>query len=193
MVAVQLQQQQKQQQLHNQSQHDDPTLPDVSHLDTLTPVNTYSIETVPGPNPPPVYPPLQSFKRISHNVKQEFVNIKSEYDVDVSAESSEDAAPIPGSKKSLPHKKRIARKLKQQTKKPSIRKDSGKSNQEAKSIEINVDTQSQIFKCELCGYRSNNQLKFFEHLKVLSIFIMIHFLFRELNIAICKIIACNCI
>ncbi|XP_031830305.1 uncharacterized protein LOC116426011 isoform X2 [Nomia melanderi] len=166
LVAVQLQQQQKHQQLHSQSQHDDPTLPDVSQLETLTPVNTYSIQTVPQPNGPPVYPTLQPFKRIPHNVKQEFINVKSEYDVDVSAESSEDTAPTSGPKRSLPHKKRIPRKLKQQTKRSSARKDSGKSNLNAANAESTGEMQSHIFKCELCSSRFSSQLKFFEHLKV---------------------------
>ncbi|XP_076652527.1 uncharacterized protein LOC143358895 isoform X1 [Halictus rubicundus] len=166
LVAVQLQQQQKQQQLHSQSQHDDPTLPDVSHLETLTPVNTYSIQTVTQPNGPPVYPTLQPFKRISHNVKQEFINVKSEYDVDVSAESSEDAAPTSGPKRSLPHKKRIPRKLKQQTKRSSARKDSSKTNSNVANTEATGEMQTHVFKCELCSSRFSSQLKFFEHLKV---------------------------
>lgn len=169
MVAVQLQQQQKQQHLHSQSQHDDPTLPDVSHLETLTPVNTYSIQTVPEPNAPPVYPTLQPFKRIPHNVKQEFINVKSEYDVEVevSAESSEDAAPSTGPKRSLPHKKRIPRKLKQQTKRSSARKDSGKINADAMNGNgASSEIQTYVFHCQLCPYRYNSQLKFFHHLKV---------------------------
>ncbi|XP_026668201.1 zinc finger protein 260-like isoform X2 [Ceratina calcarata] len=161
LVAVQLQQQQKQQQLHNQSQ--DPTLPDVSHLETLSPVNTYTIETVPPPGPP-VYPTLQPFKRITHGVKQEFINVKSEYDVDVSAESSEDATPSSGPKRSLPHKKRIPRKLKQQTKKNSSRKD-GKASADNANADNSGDVQSHVFKCELCSSRFSSQLKFFEHLK----------------------------
>ncbi|XP_066595796.1 zinc finger protein 271-like [Prorops nasuta] len=165
LVAVQLQQQQKQQQqLLSQSQHDGTTLPDVTHLQTLAPVNTYAIQTVPDQNPPPAYPALQSFKRITQNVKQEFINIKSEYDVDVSAESSEDTAPAPGHKKSLPHKKRIPRKLKQQIKKNSSTKDSGRSNQE--TIEAGSQLQSQDFNCQLCECSFNSQLNFFEHLKI---------------------------
>ncbi|CAL7942124.1 unnamed protein product [Xylocopa violacea] len=161
LVAVQLQQQQK---LHSQSQHEDPTLPDVSHLESLSPVNTYSIQTVPEPNAPPVYPTLQPFKRITHNVKQEFINVKSEYDVDVSAESSEDAAPSSGPKRSLPHKKRIPRKLKQQTKRSSARKDA-KANADAANVDASGDTQPHVFKCELCSSKFSSQLKFFEHLK----------------------------
>ena len=166
LVAVQLQQQQKQQQLHSQPQHEDPTLPDVSHLETLAPVNTYSIQTVPEPSAPPVFPTLQPFKRIAHNVKQEFINVKSEYDIDVSAESSEDTAPTSGPKRSLPHKKRIPRKLKQQTKRSSARKDAGKLNSVAMNAESSGDAQAHIFKCELCSSRFSSQLKFFEHLKV---------------------------
>lgn len=167
LVAVQLHQQQKQQQLHIQSQHDDPTLPDVSHLETLAPVNSYSIQTVPEPNAPTVYPTLQSFKRITQNVKQEFINVKSEYDVEVSAESSEDAASASGPKRTLPHKKRIPRKLKQQqTKKSSARKDNGKTSQENTAAESANEGQTNIFKCELCGSKFGSQLKFFEHLKV---------------------------
>ncbi|KAK2581969.1 hypothetical protein KPH14_002409 [Odynerus spinipes] len=166
LVAVQLQQQQKQQQLHSQSQHEDSTLPDVSHLETLAPVNGYSIQTVPEPNPSAIYPTLQSFKRIGHNVKQEFINVKSEYDVDLSADSSEDTTPTPGPKRSLPHKKRIPRKLKQQTKKNSTRKDTGKSNQDCISTEQRSEAQVHVFECELCGSRFSSQLKFFEHLKV---------------------------
>ncbi|KAG7188391.1 hypothetical protein KM043_008042 [Ampulex compressa] len=164
LVAVQLQQQQKQQQLHNQSQHEDSALPDVSHLESLTPVNAYSIQNVPQPSAPPVYPSLQPFKRISHGVKQEFINVKSEYDIDVSAESSEDAAPTAGPKRSLPHKKRIPRKLKQQSKKTSSKKDCVKFSHD--TVELSNKLQAHIFKCELCGARLGSQLKFFEHLKV---------------------------
>ncbi|XP_053979542.1 zinc finger protein 260-like isoform X2 [Hylaeus anthracinus] len=158
-------QQQKQQQLHSQSQHEDPTLPDVSHLGTLTPVNTYSIQTVPEPNAPPVYPTLQPFKRITHNIKQEFI-VKTEYDIDVSAESSEDAAPSSGPKRSLPHKKRIPRKLKQQTKRTSSRKDSSRLNSDAINVQSSGDMQAHVFKCELCNSKFSSQLNFFEHLKV---------------------------
>lgn len=166
LVAVQLQQQQKQQQLHSQSQHEETALPDVSHLETLTPVNTYSIQTVPESNAPPVYPTLQPFKRITHNVKQEFINVKSEYDFEVSAESSEDATPSSGPKRSLPHKKRIPRNFKQQTKRNSARKDSNRLNSDGINTESSTDTQSHVFKCELCSSKFNSQLKFFEHLKV---------------------------
>lgn len=120
LVAVQLHQQQKQQ-LHIQSQHEDPTLADVSHLETLAPVNSYSIQAVSDPNTAPsVYSPLQLFKRITQNVKQEFINVKSEYDVEVSTESSEDATSASGPKRTLPHKKRIPRKLKQQQTKKNV-------------------------------------------------------------------------
>lgn len=166
LVAVQLHQQQKQQQLHIQSQHEDPTLPDVSHLETLAPVNSYAIQAVPEPNAPTVYPTLQPFKRITQNVKQEFINVKSEYDVEVSAESSEDATSASGPKRTLPHKKRIPRKLKQQTKKNAARKDSGKSNQENAAVDSANEVQANIFKCELCSSKFTSQLKFFEHLKV---------------------------
>ncbi|XP_071642388.1 uncharacterized protein [Temnothorax longispinosus] len=172
LVAVQLHQQQKQQQqqqqLHIQSQHEDPTLPDVSHLETLTPVNSYAIQAVPEPNAAPsVYPPLQPFKRITQNVKQEFINVKSEYDVEVSTESSEDATSASGPKRTLPHKKRIPRKLKQQqTKKNAARKDSSKSSQDNATIELTSEVQANVFKCELCSSKFSSQLKFFEHLKV---------------------------
>lgn len=164
-LVVQLQ---KQQHLHIQSQHEDPTLPDVSHLETLAPVNSYSIQTVPEQNAAPsVYPPLQPFKRITQNVKQEFINVKSEYDVEVSTESSEDAASASGPKRTLPHKKRIPRKLKQQqTKKNAARKDNSKSSQENVAVELTSEAQANIFKCELCGSKFSSQLKFFEHLKV---------------------------
>ncbi|XP_018301198.1 zinc finger protein 260 isoform X2 [Mycetomoellerius zeteki] len=164
LVAVQLQKQQ----LHIQSQHEDPTLPDVSHLETLAPVNSYSIQAVPEPNAAPsVYPPLQLFKRITHNVKQEFINVKSEYDVEVSTESSEDATSASGPKRTLPHKKRIPRKLKQQqTKKNTTRKDSNKLIQENAAIELTSEAQTNVFKCELCSSKFSSQLKFFEHLKV---------------------------
>ncbi|XP_015595932.1 zinc finger protein 37 [Cephus cinctus] len=164
LVAVQLQQQQKQQQLHSQQQHEDPTLPDVSHLEPLSPVNAYTIQSMPDPDPPSVYPTLQPLKRISQNVKQEFINIKSEYDVDVSAESSEDAAPTPGPKRSLPHKKRIPRKLKQQSKKNPTRRDNARLNQDI-SVETTTEVQVHAYRCELCGSRFSGQLKFFEHLK----------------------------
>ena len=100
-------------------------------------------------------------------MKQEFINVKSEYDVDVSAESSEDAAPSSGPKRSLPHKKRIPRKLKQQTKRSSARKDSGRINADAMNGNgASGDIQTHVFKCELCSSRFSSQLKFFEHLKV---------------------------
>lgn len=170
LVAVQLHQQQKQQQLHIQSQHDDPTLPDVSHLETLTPVNSYAIQAVPEPNTAPsVYPSLQPFKRITQSVKQEFINVKSEYDVEVSTESSEDATSASGPKRTLPHKKRIPRKLKQQqTRKNAARKDNSKSSQENATIELTSEAQANVFKCELCSSKFSSQLKFFEHLKVLQ-------------------------
>ncbi|XP_046623863.1 zinc finger and SCAN domain-containing protein 2-like isoform X1 [Neodiprion virginianus] len=165
LVAVQLQQQQKQQQLHNQ-QHEDPTLPDVGHLDSLSPVNAY-MQTIPDPDPPPVYPTMHSMKRISQsqNVKQEFINIKSEYEIDVSAESSEDAAPTSGPKRSLPHKKRIPKKLKQQSKRTSVRRDNAKLNQDIVSQQPANEPLMHAFRCELCGCSIGGQLKFFEHLK----------------------------
>ncbi|XP_018048050.1 PREDICTED: zinc finger protein 271-like isoform X2 [Atta colombica] len=167
LVAVQLHQQQKQQ-LHIQSQHEDPTLADVSHLETLAPVNSYSIQAVSDPTAAPsVYSPLQLFKRITQNVKQEFINVKSEYDVEVSTESSEDATSASGPKRTLPHKKRIPRKLKQQqTKKNVVRKDNNKSVQENVVIESSNAAQANVFKCELCSSKFSSQLKFFEHLKV---------------------------
>ncbi|XP_011870388.1 PREDICTED: zinc finger protein 34-like isoform X2 [Vollenhovia emeryi] len=167
-LVVQLHQQKHQQQLHIQSQNEDPTLQDVSHLQTLTPVNSYAIQTVPEPSAvPSVYPPLQPFKRITQNVKQEFINVKSEYDVEVSTESSEDATSASGPKRTLPHKKRIPRKLKQQqTKKNAVRKDGGKSSQENAAIEPVSEAQAKpIFECELCSSKFSIQLKFFEHLK----------------------------
>lgn len=168
LAAVVVQLQKQQQHLHIQSQHEDPTLSDVSHLETLAPVNSYSIQAVSEPNASPsVYPPLQPFKRITQNVKQEFINVKSEYDVEVSTESSEDAASASGPKRTLPHKKRIPRKLKQQqTKRNAARKDNSKSNQENASVESTSEVQANIFKCELCGSKFSSQLKFFEHLKV---------------------------
>lgn len=166
LVAVQLHQQQKQQQLHIEAQHDDPTLPDVSHLETLGSVNSYAIQAVPEPSAPTVYPALQHFKRITQNVKQEFINVKSEYDVEVSTESSEDATPTSGPKRTLPHKKRIPRKLKQQTKKNSARKDNSKTSQENATAESTNETQANVFICELCSSKFSSQLKFFEHLKV---------------------------
>lgn len=165
-----------------QQQHEDPTLPDVGHLESLSPVNAY-IQTIPDPEPPPVYPTLQSLKRIPQNVKQEFINIKSEYEIDVS-ESSEDAAPNNGTKRSLPHKKRIPRKfqLKQQAKRVSVRRENAKLNQDIVSQQQNNDVQINAFRCELCGCSFGGQLKFFEHLKVfnstviLSFFVLKHFL-----------------
>lgn len=165
LVAVQLHQQHKHQQVPIQSQHEDPTLPDVSHLETLAPVNSYSIQTVPEPNTAAsVYPTLHSFKRITQSVKQEFINVKSEYDVE--AESSEDAASASGPKRTLPHKKRIPRKLKQQTKKNAARKDNSKSSHENTAAESISKIQANVFKCELCSSKFGSQLQFFEHLKV---------------------------
>ncbi|KYN06034.1 hypothetical protein ALC62_03034 [Cyphomyrmex costatus] len=168
LVAVQLHQQQKQQQLHLQSQNEDPTLSDVSHLETLAPVNSYSIQAVPDSNATPsVYSPLQLFKRITQNVKQEFINVKSEYDVEVSTESSEDAILASGPKRTLPHKKRIPRKLKQQQiKKNVVRKDYSKLVQENAAVESISEVQTNVFKCELCSSKFSSQLRFFEHLKV---------------------------
>ncbi|XP_014297284.1 myoneurin isoform X1 [Microplitis demolitor] len=165
LVAVQLQQQQKHQQIHNQLHQDDTALPDVSQLATLSPVNAYAIQTIADPEPSSIYSAIQSFKRINHHVKQEFINVKSEYDIDVSAESSEEASiPISGPKRSLPHKKRIARKLKQQNK-TNLKHDSRKNSKEvAVSNNINENS-SQLFKCELCNCEFTAQLKFFEHLK----------------------------
>uniref|UniRef100_A0A6V7LAY4 C2H2-type domain-containing protein n=1 Tax=Bracon brevicornis TaxID=1563983 RepID=A0A6V7LAY4_9HYME len=166
LVAVhQLQTQNKQQQLHTQVQTNEPPLPDVSQLATLAPVNTYAIHSIAQPEPSPVYSGIQSYKRSSHNVKQEFINVKSEYDIDVSAESSEDTTPASGQKRSLPHKKRIARKLKQQTKKSNVsKKDIGKNNEETDNMIVHQE-QPQSFKCELCGSQFDGQLKFFQHLK----------------------------
>ncbi|XP_043268969.1 zinc finger protein 19-like isoform X2 [Venturia canescens] len=163
LVAVQFQQHQKQQQLQNQSQHEDPSLTDVGHLTTLSSVNAYTIQSMEEPEQPTVYPILQ-FKR-SQGVKQEFINVKSEYDIDVSADSSEDAtAPNSGPKRLLPHKKRIPRKLKQQTKRNSSKRDAGKMTQEMLSLG-SIPNEIHGFKCELCGNRFEGQLKFFEHLK----------------------------
>lgn len=187
-------------------------MPDVSQLATLSPVNTYSIQTIAndsvvgGPqssssssssaatgsagtqspssqsSTTTIYPQLQqqqTFKRIinHHNVKQEFINVKSEYDIDVSADSSEDATTLcsTGQKRSLPHKKRIARKLKQQTKKNNttnvINKRDNSNNNNQEIIPLNIVNESHqgqqhLFKCELCGNKFVGQLKFFEHLKV---------------------------
>ncbi|KAK0159659.1 hypothetical protein PV327_010752 [Microctonus hyperodae] len=229
LVAVQLQQQQKNQQqsLHNhhhqqhhhhhhhhhQTQHDVTSLPDVSQLATLSPVNAYSIQTIandsvvggpqssssssasstaPGSagtqspssqsSATTIYPQLQqqqTFKRIinHHNVKQEFISVKSEYDIDVSADSSEDATILcsTGQKRSLPHKKRIARKLKQQTKKNHTsnvmnKRDNSNNNNHQEIIPLDIVNESHqgqqhLFKCELCGNKFVGQLKFFEHLK----------------------------
>ncbi|XP_014209186.1 zinc finger protein 260-like [Copidosoma floridanum] len=163
LVAVQLQQQQKQQQLHSHPAPDDTTLESVAQLESLPTVNSYTIETLQEPNPPPpVYPVMQTFKREMQSVKQEFINVKCEDDVDISAESSEDAVPAPGPKRSLPHKKRIPRKLKRQSKKNSVKKDSAKANSD---VSADSKTQGSGFKCELCGNKFNGQLKFFEHLK----------------------------
>ena len=139
---------------------------DVTHLESLPPVNAYSIETIQEPNPPPVYPSLQAFKREISNVKHEFVNVKCEDDIDISAESSEDAIPTPGPKRSLPHKKRIPRKLKQQSKKNVMKRDNARNNQDATNGEMVTRVQANAFKCEICGIKFNGQLKFFEHLKV---------------------------
>jgi hypothetical protein len=161
-----LQQQQKQQQIHSHPNGDDPTLQDVTQLENLPPVNAYSIQTIQEPNPPPVYPLLQTFKRGIQHIKEEFIDVKCEDDVDISAESSEDAVATPGPKRSLPHKKRIPRKLKQQSKKNVTKKESARTNQDASITEIAAKIQGNAFKCELCGNKFNGQLKFFEHLKV---------------------------
>lgn len=84
----------------------------------------------------------------------------------MSAESSEDAAPSSGPKRSLPHKKRIPRKLKQQTKRSSARKDGNRINADGLNADSSGDMQAHMFKCELCSSRFSSQLKFFEHLKV---------------------------
>ncbi|XP_020292029.1 zinc finger protein 607-like isoform X2 [Pseudomyrmex gracilis] len=166
LVAVQLHQQQKQQQIN--VQHEDSTLSDVSHLETLAPVNSYTIHTIPEPNSTAsIYTQtLQPFTRIPQSLKQEFINVKSEYDIEVSTESSEDATSASGPKRTLPHKKRISRKLKQpQTKKNATRKDNSKSSQE-NSTEFNNEVQANVFKCQICSSKFSSQLKFFEHLKV---------------------------
>lgn len=153
-------------------QSPDDTLEDVRQLEGLTPVNAYAIETIQEANAP-VYAgvPLHTFKRGWQHVKEEY--IKCEDDVDISAESSEDAVATPGPKRSLPHKKRIARKLKQQSKKNVTKRDSARANQNAVSNEIVSKDQGNSFKCELCGNKFNGQLKFFEHLKVCTIFLSI--------------------
>lgn len=135
----------------------------MAQLATLSPVNAYSIQTITD-STPSVYSSLQTYKRVGNNVKQEFINVKSEYDIDVSEESSEDPiTPSTGPKRSLPHKKRIARKLKQQGKKNMTERDSAKSNRDAAEIDQGL---GQSFKCELCSNMFSGQLKFFEHLKV---------------------------
>ncbi|KAJ8676519.1 hypothetical protein QAD02_012306 [Eretmocerus hayati] len=167
LVAVQLQQQQKQQQqMHNHPNLDEVSIQDVTHLESLGSVDSCSIETNSHQNPTVVYPTLLTCKRGQYNgqsVKQEFVNVKCEDDVDISAESSEDAITIPGSRRSLPHKKRIPHKLKQHSKKNSTKRDSNRLSQDGVVTEIR--NLVNVFKCELCGNKCNGQLAFFEHLK----------------------------
>ncbi|XP_044003741.1 zinc finger protein 878-like isoform X2 [Aphidius gifuensis] len=168
LVTVQFQAQHKHQQTQPEA---DSSLPDVSQLATLDAVNTYEIQSIPVPitqqTTPPVHAAMQPFKRINHHVKQEFINVKSEYDIDISADSSEDANPSSGRKRSLPHKKRIARKLKQHNNKnPTNKKNTAKVvDQEIISIEANQEIIVQLFKCEICETEFGGQLKFFEHLK----------------------------
>lgn len=165
---MQFQQQQKQLQTQSHPSHEDgTTIQDVTHLESLPPVNSYAIETIQEPDPLPVYPSIQTFKKGCQIVKQEFVNVKCEDDVDISAESSEDAVPnTPGLKRTLPHKKRIPRKLKHQSKKSVIKKESSRSNQSATALDSVNKSQVLSFKCELCGTKLSGQFKFFEHLKV---------------------------
>lgn len=162
LVAVQFQH--KHQQTQPQA---DPSLPDVSELATLAAVNTYEIQSISVPTTQQTPPPMKPFKRINHHVKQEFINVKSEYDIDISADSSEDANPSPVRKKSLPHKKRIAKKLKQQTGKiPTSKNNISKIvHQEIISLEPNKEPIVQLFKCEICKSEFGRQLRFFEHLK----------------------------
>lgn len=128
----------------------------------MTPLNTYSIQAIQDPNPPLVYPSIQNYKRSVQNMKTEFINCED--DVDISAESSEDAVPTPGLKKSLPHKKRIPQKLKQPSKKGS-KKERARVSQEQINAEV-TRIQGNAFKCEICGSKFSGQLIFFEHLKV---------------------------
>lgn len=163
-----MQQQQKQQQLQNQSNTDDSNLQEVTQLETLAPVG-YAIETIQESNTSGALPTLQTFKRAEvQQLKQEFINVKCEDDVDISAESSEEAVPNQGSRKrSLPHKKRIPKKLKQQGKKNVSKKDNVRSSKNASSAESATKGPVNPFKCELCGTKFSGQLKFFEHLKVI--------------------------
>lgn len=165
LVAVQLQQQQKHQQMQNHATAEDPSLSEITQLENLAP--TYSIQAISESESALIYNPTTvalPYKRTNQNVKTEFINVKNEY------EDNEDGALNSGPKRSLPHKKRIARKLKQQTKKSTVKKDAGKtgsqeSQQEEEADEIDI---SPTFKCELCTSRFSTQLKFFEHLKVMT-------------------------
>lgn len=100
-------------------------------------------------------------------MKQEYINVKCEEDVDISAESSEDTVTNQGSKKrSLPHKKRIPKKLKQQGKKTVSKRENVRVNKNPSNVESVTKGSVNPFKCELCGTKFSGQLKFFEHLKV---------------------------
>ncbi|XP_014225144.1 zinc finger protein 37 homolog [Trichogramma pretiosum] len=165
LVAVQLEQHQKQQ-IPIDANHGGVIIEEVSNLEDLPPVDPYQMQTIEEHNQPQVYSLIQTFKRGTHMIKTEFVDVKCEEELDISAESSEDAVQTPGIRRSLPHKKRIAKKLKQQSKKVGQKKDSASLDQTGVIVtEVESKSQGNIFKCEICGMRCNAQLTFFEHLK----------------------------
>lgn len=158
---MQIQQQQKQQ------LHDDSGLRDVVELQALETVNMYATDPI-GDSNLDVYPSLPGYKH------EEEINFKYEDE----PESSEEVIPPTGPKRSLPHKKRIPKKLKQPGKKVNSKKQA-KVNQESSSKPPTPISANQLptFKCELCSSKFTSQLKFFEHLKV-HIFLIIFLIFN---------------
>lgn len=167
-MSVQLAHLQQQKNQFTNFQPVDHTLADVSELDALSPVNSYAIQTnQEAVNRPPVFPSIQILKReVQQNVKLEEVNIKCESDLEVPGDSGEDGILTPGLRRSLPHKKRIAQKLKQQVKKNVKKKSLELDDEQPVAVETNLKVQASTFQCEICENQFTSQLNFFEHLKV---------------------------
>ena len=163
-MAVQIQHQQKQQ----LQTHDNSGLQDVVELQTLEPVNIY-VDPIAESN-------LDVYRSMPDYKNEEEINFKYEDE----PESSEEAISPPGSKKSLPHKKRIPRKLKQPGKKGTTKKQTNIANKET-SPKSTSDNQIPTFKCELCVNKFTSQLKFFEHLKVIFVIIFLTIYFSNIQ------------
>ncbi|XP_051160589.1 zinc finger protein 260-like [Leptopilina boulardi] len=165
LVAVQIQQQQQQQQQHQKQMQSNTNsgLTDVVELQTLEPVDIYAVDPISETNTN-VYSSLAPYKHEEDN------NYKRENDTHLNNDETNNSSLLLNTKRSLPHKKRITRKLKQPGKKNHGKKEMGNkiiNEQPIIEQEIIVNDTQQIanFKCQLCTLRFSNQLKFFEHLK----------------------------